>query len=140
MKKLSNIVTAALLVGSVSLTAMQDAEAFWGGRDRDRWGGGNWYDDGYGYGGPWGGPGYGWGGPGYGWGGPGYGSGLGDMMGDTSFNMGWSGRGTGSGWGRGYGQPGYGYGGYPGYGYGHPGYGYGYAPVTPTAPEATTAK
>jgi hypothetical protein len=76
MKKIPNIVTAALLAGSASLMAIQDAEAFWGGsRDNDRWGGGRWYDDGYGYGGPWGGPGYGgWGGPGWGgWGGPGWG-------------------------------------------------------------------
>ena len=72
-----------------------------------KWMGGNdrydddYYDRGYGYGGPYGYPGYGYGGPGYGYGGPGYG----------------------------YGGPGYGYGyGAPGYGYGAPGYGYGGAP------------
>jgi len=102
-----------LIIAAVTAAGSGAANAFWGPFD--------WFDDGPGWGGPWGGyPGYGYGGyPGYGYGGyPGYGWG------------GYPGYGYG-------GYPGYGYGGYPGYGYGgYPAYGYGYAPQV--AP-ATTA-
>ncbi|MCU7809017.1 MAG: hypothetical protein KZQ73_14280 [Candidatus Thiodiazotropha sp. (ex Semelilucina semeliformis)] len=92
MKTTLKMTAAALVTGSALLVALP-AQAFWGPFD--------WFDDDdyyygpygpYGYGGPWGHPGYGYGGyPGYGYGGyPGYGYG---------------------------GYPGYGYGGYPGYGY-----------------------
>ncbi|MCW9013915.1 MAG: hypothetical protein OQL06_09035 [Gammaproteobacteria bacterium] len=69
MPNIKKIVLAAVLAGSTALISVP-ANAFWGPFD--------WFDDGPGWGGPWGGyPGYGYGGyPGYGWGGyPGYGYG-----------------------------------------------------------------
>jgi hypothetical protein len=71
MKKLSYMLSVALLAGTAALTPTQDAQAWWG----NGWGGGPW---GWGGGGPWGWGGYpyygGWGGPwGGGWGFPGYG-------------------------------------------------------------------
>ena len=75
MKKLTKLVSVALVAGATTLGA-GSANAFFGF--------GDWFD-GPGWGGPWGGypgyygyPGYGYGGyPGYGWGGyPGYGYGY----------------------------------------------------------------
>ena len=101
--------TAALLTlacASLAYAPAGMAKGFMDMMNPGKWMGGNdrydddyYYDRGYGYGGPYGYPGYGYGGPGYGYGGPGYG----------------------------YGAPGYGYGA-PGYGYGAPGYGYGGMP------------
>ena len=117
MYNIKKLMLTLVVVGATA-AGTGTANAFWGPFD--------WFDDGPGWGGPWGGyPRYGYGYPGYGYGYPGYGYG------------GYPGYGWGGYPGYGYGgYPGYGYGGYPGYGWGgYPGYGYGYA-APYTAPAA----